>query len=115
AYDVDQLLGVGRQLRDRELADRDDQPGLQDPHLVLEMPAAALDLLVARDAIAAAFLGLAREAATDPGHVDAMAELLLGQAERLEPREHRPAGRPRERLAGRSFTDARSLTDQHHR
>jgi hypothetical protein len=81
----------------------------------VEVLAAARDLLVIRDPIAAARRCLAGKTPAHGGHVDALAKFVLGQAELLEPPEHGLAGRPRERLARGTFPYTGCLTDQHHR
>src|SRR5690606_35039168 len=56
---------------------------------------------------------LAREAARDRGHVDPLAEQLLGDAERLlEPAEERLARGPRERAAELALARAGRLADE---
>jgi hypothetical protein len=110
-----ELVDVGPELRDRELADRDDEARPQQAQLGVQMAAAPLDLGGRRHAIASAARGLARKTSAHRGHVDARTKFVFGEAERREPSEHRLAGGPREWFAGRALVRAGRLTDQHDR
>src|SRR5262245_14972265 len=80
------------------------------------MARAACDFFRRRHAVAAGRLDiLAGETPTHRRHVDEIAERVFGHAERLEPREHRLAGGPRERSAERTFVNTGSLSYQHDR
>ena len=103
ADDLGELVDVGIELRDRELADGDDELRLEDFDLRVDVDAAALDLVGRRHAIAAAARRLAGKAAAHRGHVDAVAKLLLVEADLREPAEQRLARGPGKRFAGGAF------------
>ena len=87
---------------------------LENVHLAHDPLLAALDLARVRLAVAAA-VRLAREAPRDRGHVDALAERRLVDAERLlEPAEHRASRGPREGTPQRPLSWTRRLTDEDH-
>ena len=112
ADDVDERALVAEDLLDGERANREDQGGLTDGHLAGEEGLAARDLLGRGPSIAAPF-GLAREAAGDGGHVDALAELGLGDAHGLfKPAKEGAPGRPGEGAAKAPFARARGLAEE---
>ena len=111
--DIDQRLW-GKELGDRQFANRQHQFRLENPHLGIDPFAATHDLVRGRDAIAAVGV-LAGKTATDGCHVDGLSEKRFGYAATFgEPTEERLAGGPRKRASEDRFLDARSLAHKEH-
>jgi hypothetical protein len=96
---------------DRQPADRDDEPGLEDRDFALDEWKAIADFLGTGSAVAAA-RGLPRETAHDGGHVHAGAEGTLVDAMRRKPSEEGAPRRPGEGMSRNRLVRSRGLPDE---
>jgi hypothetical protein len=103
---------AGEELFDGQLADGDDQFGLEDFDFFFQPPSAVCDFVPRRHTVAAGFL-FAGKAAADSGHVDARTEFSFGKAARFfEPAEEGFACGPSERAAEHRFFVSRCLANK---
>ncbi len=102
------------ELADRQLADRNQQSGLQQGKLVFHPWLAVGNLLWCRNPVPALVL-FAGKAAAHRCHVDPLPECFLVQPDLRKPAEQGFAGSPGERPVLNDFTGAGRLADQHDR
>src|SRR6476620_9321045 len=69
----------GHKLRNRQLADWDNQLRMEEPHLALKPVGTIPDFFIGRDAITA-FGSFSRKTATNRSHVNRRSELCFGDA-----------------------------------
>jgi len=98
----------------RQRPHRNHQPRLENRDLAIEVLAATRDLIVIRNAIAAALRILSWKTADYRGDVNALAKRLLIDAQLRHPTEEPPAGGVGERLPRIAFVRSGRLTDEHH-
>lgn len=102
------------ELRDRELADWNDEARPQDLELIVQPGCTISHFVRSRDSVAAGGV-LSRETATNRREINPRADFrFVDPAELIEPAEERAAGCPRKRTRQDRFFHARRLTDENH-
>ena len=102
------------ELRDRQLADRDDELRPQEIEFVIHPGRAIADFVRCGNAIAAG-RSFSWKTSADGGEINARTHVgLVHSAELGEPTEKRPSCCPGERAREHRFPNARRLTDKHY-